>query len=92
MKTYRQLEREFNKKVEKAQKLCPHKKSTWMESWFALGHSKGYQVKVCKRCNKVLKEKPTKEEREAERDKRMAGWLNVNRKDLKKQIGGKLKC
>jgi len=66
MKTYKQLEKEFNEKVKKLQDSCPHKRKKWMEKWWAIGHSSGYQVNVCLRCNKIVKEKPTEEERKKE--------------------------
>jgi hypothetical protein len=31
-----------------------HKKSSWFEVWWAIGHSAGYRVKVCLVCNKEL--------------------------------------
>jgi len=54
MVTYKQLKIEFDKKVKELQKICPHKKTKWMEHWWAIGHSTGSKVKVCLRCNKVL--------------------------------------
>ena len=56
MKTYKQLKREFDKKVKELQAKCPHKRTKWMEHWWAIGHSTGTRVKVCLRCNKILVE------------------------------------
>ena len=92
MKTYKQLQREFDKKVEKAQKLCPHKNTYWADHWWAMGHYSGYQVKICRRCNKVLEEKPTEEEREAAKKKFDEDFKKANKHLFKKQIGGKRKC
>jgi len=49
------LLKEYNDKLEKLQDECPHpKKSKWKEFWWAIGHSSGYEVKVCLRCGKIL--------------------------------------
>ncbi len=38
MTTYKQLEKEFERKVKELQdKICPHKKTKWMEQWWAIG-------------------------------------------------------
>ena len=76
--TYRQLKADFDKRVEDAQTACEHKVSMWVEHWWAIGHSSGYRVKLCKRCNKSLKEDPTKEER----DKQNREWLKEHRSRL----------
>ena len=61
MTTYKQLEKEFERKVKELQdKICPHKKTKWMEQWWAIGHSTGYSVKVCLRCNKIVDKKAHK--------------------------------
>ena len=57
MKTYKQLEGEFDKKVKEIQAKCPHKQFEWMDECWAIGHYTGRRVKVCKRCNKVLERK-----------------------------------
>jgi len=57
METYEQLEREFDKKVKELQAKCPHKRFEWMNEWWAIGHSTGSRVKICKRCNKILERK-----------------------------------
>lgn len=31
-----------------------HVSSDWMDEWWAIAHSTGYQVKMCKRCNMHL--------------------------------------
>jgi len=54
MKTYNQLKKEFEKNVEKLQKQCPHKRTKWMDHWWALGHQSSYMVKVCLRCHKII--------------------------------------
>ena len=63
MVTYKQLQKEFDKHVKELQDNCKHKKTQWMEKWFALGHSAGYQVKICLKCNKIIEENPTEKER-----------------------------
>jgi len=56
MVTYNQLKKEFNKKVESLQSSCKHKNLTpWLEEWWAPGHSTGNVVKICRKCNKVIK-------------------------------------
>ena len=53
---YNQLEKEFDKKVKELKKICKHKNlSPWSEEWWAMGHSTGFEVKVCKRCRKIIK-------------------------------------
>ncbi len=50
--TYKKLQKEFEKKVANLQKECKHARlSPWMEKWWAIGHSTGNYVKVCKTCN-----------------------------------------
>ena len=53
--TYNQLRKEFDKKVKELQAKCPHNRTHWAEEWWAIGHSTGNRVKVCKRCNKIMK-------------------------------------
>jgi hypothetical protein len=72
MKSYKELEEEFEKKVDDLQDQCQHEKTTWMDRWVSIGHYAGYQVKVCYNCNKELEQKPTEEERKAEMQK----WLD----------------
>ena len=56
MGSYKQLRKEFDKKVKELQKKCPHKKITgWLKEYWAVGHSRGFEVKVCENCNKVIK-------------------------------------
>jgi len=58
MKTYKELEEKFDKDIEKLQKNCKHKDiSKWIDQWWAIGHSTGWQVKVCNICNKVVERK-----------------------------------
>ena len=53
---YEQLEKEFKKKVEELKKNCKHKKlSPWSEEWWAIGHSTGFEIKVCKICREIIK-------------------------------------
>lgn len=57
-KTYKQLEREFNKKVAELKKNCKHKNLTpWSDEWWAIGHETGFQVRACKRCREIIKRK-----------------------------------
>ena len=55
MKTYKQLNDEFNKKVEELQENCEHKELTpWMESQWAIGHSSTTHIRKCVVCNKTI--------------------------------------
>lgn len=58
MKTYNELKKEFDKKVEDIQSKCKHEDvSDWIgESW-AIAHKTGWQVKICNICNKVVARK-----------------------------------
>jgi len=70
MVTYKQLRDKFDKDVKKLQKECPHKKTTdWVDKWWAPGHSCGFKVKICLRCNKEVEQYPSKKEREKNREK-----------------------
>lgn len=60
MKTYKKLKKEFDEKVEELRKKCPHKKlSGWCEEWWGIGHGTGFQVKVCRVCNKIVRRATT---------------------------------
>jgi hypothetical protein len=54
---YDRLKEEFDKRVSIMQKKCKHKNTEWCQEWWAIGHSTGHQVKICKECNKVLMKK-----------------------------------
>lgn len=62
MKTYKQLEKEFQDKVNELQSKCKHKKlSEWMECYWAPGHSSGTSSRICLICQKkVYSEYPAK--------------------------------
>ena len=83
MTTYKILEKEFNKKVKALQKECKHEKTEWYEQWWAIGHSSGFRVQICLKCNKKLAEDPTAEERE----KAKKEWRD---KEMKKHKGLKI--
>lgn len=56
--TYEELEKEFEKKVEKLKRNCNHKNiSGWSEEWWAMGHPTGFQIKVCKDCRTEMKKR-----------------------------------
>jgi len=56
MKTYKQLEKQFESDVEELQKNCKHEDiSDWIEEWWAVGHSTGHRIKVCNICNKIIR-------------------------------------
>jgi len=54
MKSYKELKKEFEEKVKELQRRCKHRKSIWVEEWWAFAHSTGCQVRVCNFCNKIL--------------------------------------
>jgi hypothetical protein len=62
MKSYDDLQKEFDKKVKELQEKCPHKKTEYMEQWWAYAHSTGNIVKSCLNCNKTLETKPMPED------------------------------
>ncbi len=55
---YDKLQKDFDDKVIELQERCPHKTlSKWVDMYFAVGHSTGTQVRVCKECNKTIKQR-----------------------------------
>ena len=55
LKSYIQLEQEYKKAVVELQKVCKHNNITdWCDYWWAIGHSTGRKVKVCKHCRKIV--------------------------------------
>ena len=58
LKTYSQLEQEFDKKIVELQKKCPHIRTKWFVEWWGIGHSTGKETKRCLRCNKCLDRRP----------------------------------
>lgn len=61
MSSYDELYEEFQRKVEELQGKCPHIETIWCEEWWAIGHSTGYAVLICKKCNKHLMKMPLEE-------------------------------
>ena len=57
METYEELQEEFEKKVKKLQEKCLHPRTMWVEQWWAVGHPTGYEVLICKFCNKIVKKR-----------------------------------
>ena len=57
---YEELEDIFNKKILDLQNKCPHKKTMWVEEYWAIGHPTGNYVLICENCKKVLKRKEPK--------------------------------
>jgi len=54
--TYDELKKKFDRDIVKLQKLCSHNDLTdWREEWWAIGHSTGFQIKSCYKCNKIVK-------------------------------------
>jgi len=63
LSTYEELREEFERKVKELQERCPHPETYWAEEWWAIGHSTGYAVRICKVCNKALERIPLEEAR-----------------------------
>lgn len=56
--TYKKLRERFENEVEELRKECKHEKlSEWIPQMWALAHSTGFEVKVCKRCEKVVEKR-----------------------------------
>lgn len=58
MSEAQKLRNELKEKLADLQEFCSHEKSTWMQSMWAPGHFGGW-VKVCDRCEKILKRAET---------------------------------
>ena len=56
MKSFIQLQKEFDDRVKKMQDKCKHKETRWMTHMWAPGHTDG-NVLVCLFCNKILDRK-----------------------------------
>jgi len=61
VKTYDDLKKEFDEKVEELQERCNHPKTGWAREQWAPAHGTGKAVKYCKVCQKVLEKTPLKE-------------------------------
>jgi len=56
MSELEKLRKDFETKKQELQDNCPHTElSDWMDYQWAIGHSSGYEVKVCERCEKIIK-------------------------------------
>ena len=54
MSQYNKLKNEFDAKVLALQGRCRHKESKWVLEWWAIGHSTGFEVRMCQNCGKIL--------------------------------------
>lgn len=54
MSTYKELRKDFNKKVKELQDKCSHEKTVWCIEEWAPAHLTGFEVLVCETCNKRL--------------------------------------
>ncbi len=54
MSSYKEIEKEFERKIAELQKICKHVESEWMDQYRDF-RSTGYKVKICLNCNKQLK-------------------------------------
>jgi len=58
MSTYKELKKDFNKKVKELQENCKHTDvSDWLKYYWAIAHWSGAYVKKCNICNKIVDEK-----------------------------------
>ncbi|HDH44919.1 MAG TPA: hypothetical protein ENG66_05975 [Thermococcus sp.] len=56
MSELEKLTREYEEKVRALQESCPHKHlSRWQPLFWALGHPTRFEVRICKRCGKIVK-------------------------------------
>jgi len=55
LKSYDDLQTEFELAISKIQEACKHKDVTdWVPEYWAVAHSTGRQVKICKHCRKIV--------------------------------------
>ena len=60
MLTYEQLKADFERRVAELQRKCKHpKKSGWITEYWAPFHPTGFEVRICKICNKVVDRRTT---------------------------------
>jgi len=58
MSTYKELEREFERKIKELQNHCDHKElSKWTPISWAPGHYTGHEVIICRRCGLIINER-----------------------------------
>lgn len=56
METIDEMRKRHAREIEELQKSCKHESiSKWMEEWWAIGHSTGFEVKQCNICGKTVK-------------------------------------
>ena len=56
IKTIKELREKHKKEIEEFQNKCKHPEiSSWIDEWWAPGHSSGRQVKLCNICEKIIK-------------------------------------
>lgn len=60
----------FAEDIKLLQSICKHPETSWMEQWWAPGHSTGNTVLVCHICEKTLKTKRPKRFKKLETGKR----------------------
>jgi len=54
--TTKQLYQNYQKELKKLQKECKHTKVTdWLHEQWVPGHSSGSTVKMCKKCDKIIR-------------------------------------
>jgi hypothetical protein len=52
------IETEYTAKIKQLQSTCPHKRlSEWQPLYWAPGHATRYEVKICRRCGKIVKKR-----------------------------------
>lgn len=59
MSEYTKLKREFDKAVKELRENCSHEVlSEWVEVYWAVGRSAGYESRFCERCGKQMDPNP----------------------------------
>jgi hypothetical protein len=56
MSAIEKLRKKHDKEIEELQSKCKHKITDRMSQYWAPGHSSGYDVEVCRECEKTVKE------------------------------------
>jgi hypothetical protein len=55
-----EMRKRHEKEIKDLQNNCEHpedQRSEWMDHWWAIGHSSGFQVKICNFCGKQIDKK-----------------------------------
>lgn len=59
--TQKKLYSKYQRDLKALQKKCLHRRSSWMDEYWAPAHSTGYKVKVCLKCGMTIDRKENPE-------------------------------